>query len=322
MAGRTIEEARASFRANKPPNTRDPINNRAQRPTQSAHVAAANPSEPSPSPSVTSSSSTPVHTSPPGTVFVNGLPYVPDTTWHNANTSQSAHITEITSSPDVNDYRYHAFITLSPSSALPVSSSDNISSSSLPFIIDTGATCHISPFSSDFHSLRTIKPHPIKGLGNHSVDALGIGTIKLKTPSGRLTLTNAFYVPNATVRLISVYLLGESNYTSHFYPRQGHCFISDDNNNVVARGSALSNRKLFILSNFSLLTLPTDFAHYASRSPDIDAWHKRLGHCGTRTVIDMARSNVAQGMTINLSSPPPKCQHCILGKQTRSSVPR
>ena len=27
-------------------------------------------------------------------------------------------------------------------------------------------------------------------------------------------------------------------------------------------------------------------------------------------------------MNINLSSPPPKCEHCILGKQTRSSVPR
>jgi transposase InsO family protein len=36
----------------------------------------------------------------------------------------------------------------------------------------------------------------------------------------------------------------------------------------------------------------------------------------------MARAKVVEGMPINTSSPPPKCEHCIVGKQTRSSVPR
>jgi transposase InsO family protein len=36
----------------------------------------------------------------------------------------------------------------------------------------------------------------------------------------------------------------------------------------------------------------------------------------------MACSNVVEGMPVDVSSPPPKCEHCILGKQTCSSVPK
>ncbi len=36
----------------------------------------------------------------------------------------------------------------------------------------------------------------------------------------------------------------------------------------------------------------------------------------------MARKGCIKGMAINLSSSPPKCDHCVLGKQTHSSVPK
>ena len=36
----------------------------------------------------------------------------------------------------------------------------------------------------------------------------------------------------------------------------------------------------------------------------------------------MARNKIAKGMPIDLSSSPPKCNHCMLGKQTRSPVPK
>jgi hypothetical protein len=36
----------------------------------------------------------------------------------------------------------------------------------------------------------------------------------------------------------------------------------------------------------------------------------------------MACTNVVTGMPINLSSTPPKCDHCVLGKQARSLVPK
>ena len=116
------------------------------------------------------------------------------------------------STVNANDYQSHAFFAFSdsPSPLVPFSSVFSISSSSssssshssLPFIIDTGATCHISPILSNFKSLHPITSHPIRGLGNLCINAIGMGTIKLGTTSSTLCLNNMFYVPNLNVRLI------------------------------------------------------------------------------------------------------------------------
>jgi hypothetical protein len=47
------------------------------------------------------------------------------------------------------------------------------------FILESGATCHISPMHSDFTDFQTIPEHPITGLGGARVYAIGIGTVEL-----------------------------------------------------------------------------------------------------------------------------------------------
>lgn len=307
MAGRTIKEARAARLTARDKQTPH---------VQTAHVAS--PTIPSP---VSSSSSN------SDTIFLNGKLYTPvEPSWSSTSAVSSAHIAEVTSSDSI-DFPYHAFVAFSDSAMS--ASSPNLffrsSDGTLPFIIDSGASCHISPFLSDFKSIRPIKAHPITGLGDQSVTAVGIGSIELSTPLGTLSLHDALYVPASSARLLSVFLLGESNFNTHFYPREGHCFISDSNNCVVARGSALPDCKLFMLSSFSVpIHSHPHFSstHYTSRLPDVDCWHKCLGHCGPRTVLDMARSHAVEGMRISSTSPVPKCPHCIIGKQTRSSVPK
>ena len=69
-------------------------------------------------------------------------------------------------------------------------------------------------------------------------------------------------------------------------------------------------------------TSKTFSALYAKCIPDVETWHKHLGHCNTRMIIDMARNKVAKGMPINLSFSSLKCDACILGKQTHSLVPK
>jgi hypothetical protein len=58
----------------------------------------------------------------------------------------------------------------------------NLSNS--PFVLDMGATCHISPVRSDFKTLHQIAPHPITGVGGAKVHATGIGSIELCIASG------------------------------------------------------------------------------------------------------------------------------------------
>ena len=61
---------------------------------------------------------------------------------------------------------------------------------------------------------------------------------------------------------------------------------------------------------------------YAARVPDVETWHRQLGHCNTWAIIDMAQNNVTKGMPIDLSAMLPKCDFCILGKQAYTLVPK
>jgi hypothetical protein len=209
-----------------------------------------------------------------------------------------------------------------------------------PFFLDTGATAHISPERSDFKSLRPISPHPVSGVGGSCIYAIGIGTVEISISAGHnFKLENVLYVPSATVQLISVLTLNRSGrLTLHF--NDNSFWLTNPSGTTILRGMEYENRKLYGLPLQSARTVhgkinasanvaldpmlyqsPTQ-AHYASRKPDVKTWHRRLGHCSTETIIDMARRGAIEGMAIDLSSSPPKCNACILGKQTRSPVPK
>ena len=282
-------------------------------------------------------SSTPVQPSTENPIILNGVQYIPDPMWSRSQSSTSstpsAYITE-TSEPT--DYPYRTFLALSddpPSlsgntafSAQTLIGSDELLA--LLFILDSGATCHISPNASDFQSLHPITPHPIKGLGGVSIDAVATGTIELNCQGGKLILQKAFYVPKSSVCLISVFLLNNpssgGHYSTHFYSQS--VYITDHGNSIIAQGTAMTNRKLYALSHFTMhvnsTTRAHSYAHYTTYSPDVDSWHKHLGHCNTETIIQMAHSHAAEGMPIDLSIAPPKCESCILGKQTQRAVPK
>ena len=195
-----------------------------------------------------------------------------------------------------------------------------------PFILDSG---HISPERSDFKSLRAIAPHPIQGFNGSSTNALGIGDIDLVIASGhKLSLKDVLYVPSCDVRLISVPSLDCGGYALVGFGRQS-CWVADKNDKIIVRGSLCPTRSLYFLhcdsarvSHSRPKQMISSSALYAKRTPDVETWHRRLGHCNTRTIIDMARNKIAKGMPIDLSSSPPKCNHCMLGKQTRSPVPK
>jgi hypothetical protein len=195
-----------------------------------------------------------------------------------------------------------------------------------PFVLDSGASCHISPERSDFKSLRPITPHPIKGFGGSCIYAVGIGDIELCVTSGkRITLKHALFVPNATVRLISVYTINNDGQNScHFDAKS--CSVTDSSGATILTGSAWIPRRLYVLNCSHPKTAHTKplshlSALYTTRMPNLETWHRHLGHCNTRSIVDMAHQGIVEGMPINLSSAPASCDHCILGKQTRSHVP-
>ncbi|OBZ67617.1 hypothetical protein A0H81_12251 [Grifola frondosa] len=189
-----------------------------------------------------------------------------------------------------------------------------------PFIIDSGATTHISPARSDFSSLTSIKPRSIAGVNGSSINALGIGTVRLRVGRGNMvTLNNVLYVPQASVRLLSVGCLCDGP------DKPEVCFL-DDSVNVRSRNGTILFTGTRRNGGLYRLDGPTPTinhrAHLAQRLPSLETWHRRLGHANYPAVYDLARRAAAAGMPVDLSSSPPKCEQCILGKQTRTPVPK
>ena len=200
------------------------------------------------------------------------------------------------------------------------------------FLLSTVIARHISPKISDFKTLSPILPHLVENLGG--VYAVGQGTIDVLTDftTGRkLTLQHALFVPFARERIISVSSLCRDDMCTYSFDSKS-CWVTDEYGTTVARGTVSRDQHFLsinvpFVTHFEFAPLQQEPAYspdmLASRTPNIETWHRRLGHCNTQTVIDMARNHVVDGMTINLLSPvPPKCVNCLLGKQNYFPVPR
>jgi len=201
-----------------------------------------------------------------------------------------------------------------------------------PFVLNSGASCHISPERSDFTMLNPIAPHPITGLGGSCVYATRVGSIELCTKSGKqVTLNRVLFVPNSTVHLISVFSVNNDRPHACYFDAVS-CYILDSGGTIILKGHTWVQRRLYILdctpqiitpnTTVNVMDTVSPSALYATRMPDLETWHRRLGHCSTHTIIDMVHQGAVEGMPINLSSALATCDHCILGKQTRSHMPK
>ena len=201
-----------------------------------------------------------------------------------------------------------------------------------PLYLDSGASTHISCIRSDFSEFRPIEPRTIMGVGNSSVAATGLGTIEITIheTSARLTLRNVLYAQKAGVRLISISRLDDSGYKLSF--ADGICTVLEHSSGRTLARCSRNSSNLYVFPgsirshSSSIPSFPFSFPCTAFPSltakPNLETWHRRLGHANFRTVLDMARGDVTAGMQVDLSLAPQACDACIRGKQTHSAVPK
>ncbi|KAF7776523.1 hypothetical protein Agabi119p4_4916 [Agaricus bisporus var. burnettii] len=185
------------------------------------------------------------------------------------------------------------------------------------FLLDTGCTVHMSPFASDFSDLRPTKNRRITGVNGTHIDAIGTGNITIYTPNSSIILHDALYVPDASVRLISVAALVNTLRGTVTFDNS-KVTILGANNEFIASGTKVADQNLWCLDGN---THHTDSALLSITTPTLDVWHKRLGHSNNQSIYEMATKQLAEGMQIDTSLAPHKCDHCILGKQSRTPVP-
>lgn len=154
------------------------------------------------------------------------------------------------------------------------------------------------------------------------MSATGIGAMKVKTRKGSfLLLEPTLFIPTSTVCLISVALLAKAGFTTTFSFPNAIIKKAGTGNTVIAMGEVILGRNVYKLNHISIAHPPaksfmTDSA-FLSQSvhiPTVDTWHCRLGHVNNQSILYMATKGLADGMPIDLSSSPPVCKTCILGK--------
>ena len=189
---------------------------------------------------------------------------------------------------------------------------------SIPFKFDSGASAPISPIREDFVNYQSVTPHDVRGLGGAVVQAVGIGNIIIhQGPGHTFILYNALHIPNVGVRLISISALWR-------YSGQKVCFDGPtctvtSNTNIVATSTLNNKTGLYDLN----IPSHTTSAYTITASPTIETWHHCLGHTNYQCIQNMARKGMVKGLPSSLSNlTPSKCVSCVLGKQTRTPVPK
>lgn len=187
-----------------------------------------------------------------------------------------------------------------------LSSTANGKSHSL-WILDTGATNHISFNLSAFTSYHNIVPISVTLPNGSQLSASISGFVKL-TPS--LTLHNVLYIPSFNVNLISVAKLSQSN----------NCFIQFTANSC----SIMQNPSMETIGiadlQYGLYVLHSNVFHASCNSVstnDGDIWHMRLGHPSHKGLQTIAKVFPFVSCNDNVSP----CDSCHFAKQRKLPFP-
>lgn len=212
-----------------------------------------------------------------------------------------------------NESALAAITSLQQTKRTPMSTED------FPFYADTGASVYITMDPNDFLNLEPIPTRFIGGVGGSSLAAIGMGKIRLRIAKGKhLELPNALYAPTSTVRLISISSLSIDSNTVSRFDADG-VKIYDKSTGAFLLGGALLPNRLYSLN---LQSVSAEHALSAQHVPDLMTWHRRLGHTNFQTIREMAKLGTIAGMPSSFPILPPKCESCILGKQTKTPVPK
>jgi transposase InsO family protein len=205
---------------------------------------------------------------------------------------------------------------------------------SLRLVLDSGATQHITPDSSQLIDYRPYAGPTIMGANGQPLEPLGEGELQLRSYAGETpityTLRRVVHSPSAPCTLVSMCVLMDAGLNP---------VVDEGDGSVRLSPSGEPSRTVFKLARVGNLlefddiaVLPVETAHgeqaaLARSGPAAGAeeWHRRLGHVGFGRLAEL--TECVDGMTVSKQrilqhqrqrSP---CADCQVGKQTREPRP-
>ena len=196
------------------------------------------------------------------------------------------------------------------------------SKSMCKWIMDSGATKHMTPHRAAFNTYEVIAPRNVH-LGDDSVvEAIGVGSIVVEVlvrgQSRRIRIKDALHVPKLQVNLLSVSKLVSSG-TKVQFNKEG-CILRASNGDVLVQAPREGN--LYQVTFTKVYEADAaNLAQSSTKQGELELWHRRLGHWNGRS-MHLLQSMVS-GMTLSKEQTSmPFCEGCVQGKQHRAPFPK
>jgi len=144
------------------------------------------------------------------------------------------------------------------------------------WIIDSGASRHLSARRDQFEDYINIMPTPITiGNGKEST-AIGQGNISLQTPTGTIELVGVLHVPEIGRNLISVASMVDQDFRVEF--SKNGCMVSKWNTEKVI---GKQDGNIYFLTGLQEVALAGLSQAEDLATPEV--WHRRIGHRSLNT---------------------------------------
>ncbi|THH09759.1 hypothetical protein EW145_g1773 [Phellinidium pouzarii] len=189
------------------------------------------------------------------------------------------------------------------------------------WIVDTGATCHMTPHR---HWFNTYTPNhtPIQLANNQIIYSVGLGSVRFQPvingkPGCLLEFERVLHVPDLRNNLLSVLYLTRAK--SYIVTIQHDQIFFKRNGALLFTAAINSNNAASI--NGQVVPM-TQFSGMVSTCPlDLTLWHWRFAHLNHGDVKKLIQEDLVKGIVVKSKDlPDPICEPCIAGKQHRSNV--
>lgn len=185
-----------------------------------------------------------------------------------------------------------------------------MTSSSEAWLVDSGATDHMSSQSEYFSELMKMDvPKQITIANGKTIQATGRGVVSISSFDGKewtkRSLTNVLFVPDLHCNLFSVTAAMDKGF--EFKSTKDKCSLLKDGR-LVAVG--VRHGGLFRMQ----FRVEASAAHVAVNRNSLQMWHEKLGHQNVKHVEDFLKRN-----NVKYDGHDFTCEACLVGKQHRLS---
>jgi transposase InsO family protein len=192
------------------------------------------------------------------------------------------------------------------------------------WIMDSGATKHMTPHRAAFHTYEVISPRNVHMGDDSIVQAIGMGTIVVEVMTNgqtkRIRIKDALHVPKLHANLLSVSKLLSSGLKVKFHMNE--CIVKTRDGKVVAIAPREGNLYKMAFTKVHEGADVVNMAQSSSNEGALELWHRRLGHLNMKSVH--ALQNMVSGMNLGKLKCPTSslvCEGCIEGKLHRAAFP-